>query len=149
MKSIIPVFHPSTGTPEDLWIATGIPTRGLSLHKAIEVGFASRVYARLAGLIGLSESDMAKAMEIAPSTLHRRIKCGRFNRDESDKLYRLARIFSAACDLCEGDSSAARRWIAQPVKGLGGKQPIMMVETSAKTDEVLELIGRLEHGVLA
>src|SRR5690606_12784968 len=116
---------------------------------AIEEGFAYRVYVKLAELIGISESDMAEAMEIAPSTLHRRIEYSRLNRGESDKLYRLARIFSAACELYDGDSNAARRWIIQPVKGLGGKQPVMMVGTSAKTDEVLELIGRLEHGVLA
>jgi uncharacterized protein (DUF2384 family) len=35
------------------------------------------------------------------------------------------------------------------VQGLGGARPAEMIATSAGTDAVLDLIGRLEHGVFA
>jgi putative toxin-antitoxin system antitoxin component (TIGR02293 family) len=39
-------------------------------------------------------------------------------------------------------------WMSTPVRGLG-KCPIDMLETRVETQAVLDLIGRLENGVLA
>ena len=74
---------------------------------------------------------------------------GVFNLGESDRLYRLAEISSAAIELFEGDEDKARNWLNHPVKGLGGKRPVDMAITSAETEATIDLIGRLEHGVFS
>ncbi|MHC9037670.1 antitoxin Xre/MbcA/ParS toxin-binding domain-containing protein [Cobetia marina] len=35
------------------------------------------------------------------------------------------------------------------MRGLGGRRPVEMVATTAGAEAVLDLIGRLEHGVFA
>lgn len=50
--------------------------------------------------------------------------------------------WDAAVSLFEGDLEAAEKWLSQPLPALGGLTPIQ-----APLEEVLDLIGRLEHGV--
>jgi len=83
------------------------------------------------------------------TTLERRAKKGRFTTQESDRLYRLAQVFEAVQSLFEGDTEAARRWLYEPAKALGGRRPIDMIKTSAEARMVLDLIGQIEHGVVA
>lgn len=143
------LFEPTPRTHDDFWQSVGIPSRGPRLYAALQRGLPYQVYAHLAKATGLDKQALAKVVDIAPATLQRRIKSGHFNQDESDKLYRLARVFSNTCKLFEGDEQAAQRWLNQPVKGLGGARPIDMIVTSAQTSAVLDLIGRIEHGVFA
>lgn len=147
--SSLPVFVPSDHPEDDFWQALGIPRRGQDLYAALAAGLPVRAYTGLAAATGLGRQALAAALAIAPATLQRRLKSGRFNRDESDRLYRLAEIFGSTLELFEGDTEAAQRWLVGSVRGLGGARPIDMVVTSAQADAVLDLIGRLEHGVFA
>lgn len=142
-------YHPPTAKGDDLWRRLGIPSRGARLHEALHRGLPYAVYQRLADAAGLDRKALARITLIAPATLQRRAKGGRFNREESDRLYRFAQLFDAACDLHEGDADAARRWLTAPVVGLGERCPVDMLGTSAEALDVLDLIGRLEHGVTA
>ena len=119
------------------------------MHGELHGGFSYEVYNNLAALSGLSKKELAKVAVIAPATLQRRARAGKFNRDESDRLYRFAKILKAATDLFEGDMETARMWLRKPARGLGNRKPVDMLATSAETETVMELIGRLEHGVFA
>ncbi|WP_406802325.1 antitoxin Xre-like helix-turn-helix domain-containing protein [Alkalimarinus alittae] len=57
---------------------------------------------------GLDKKEQAKVTVITPATLKRRFQAGRFNRDESDRLFRFAKVLKAAIDLFEGDINSAR-----------------------------------------
>ncbi len=72
-----------------------------------------------------------------------------FKRDEGDRLYRFAEVYKNAVDLFEGDRQRANTWLLNPVRGLGGQRPVEMIATTAGAEAVLDLIGRLEHGVFA
>jgi putative toxin-antitoxin system antitoxin component (TIGR02293 family) len=50
--------------------------------------------------------------------------------------------------LFEDGVSAATKWMCSPVRGLGSRRPIDMLCTRVETNAVLDLIGRLERGVL-
>ncbi|WP_122300672.1 antitoxin Xre/MbcA/ParS toxin-binding domain-containing protein, partial [Pseudomonas syringae] len=97
----------------------------------------------------LNRSTLAEHLGIAPATLQRRLKVRRFNAEESDRLFRLAAVYKAALDLFEDDTEATRLWLANPVYGLGNRRPLERLATSAEAQAVLDLIGRLEHGVVA
>ena len=56
------------------------------------------------------------------------------------------KVFQAALALF-GNEYANHRWLQHPVRGLGSKRPIDMLSTEEDTEVVLDLIGRLEHGV--
>ena len=90
----------------------------------------------------------AKVVELAPATFLDQLKSNQLERSDADKVFRLIQVFSAAVELFEGNTIAAHRWLTQPVKGLDGELPINMIDTKTQTDTVIDLIGRLELGVV-
>ncbi|RMV73159.1 putative toxin-antitoxin system antitoxin component [Pseudomonas coronafaciens pv. atropurpurea] len=142
-------YHPAVPRQDDFWEDLGIPVRGARLYTALHSGLPYEVFERLAHYTDLNRSTLAEHLGIAPATLQRRLKVRRFNAEESDRLFRLAAVYKAALDLFEGDTEATRLWLANPVHGLGNSRPLEMLATSAETQAVLDLIGRLEHGVVA
>lgn len=78
----------------------------------------------------------------------RRVKAGRFNTLESDRLVALVAVFEEAFYLFENDVAAATDWMSTPVRGLGSKRPLDMMTTRVETKAVFDLLGRLERGVL-
>jgi putative toxin-antitoxin system antitoxin component (TIGR02293 family) len=149
MSSVAKKYVPPEKAGRDFWGKLGIPSRGAKLHAALREGVRYQVYVQLAAMAGLEQKTLAQYVAIAPATLQRRARSGRFKTDESDRLYRFAEVLKAATDLFEGDEEGAREWMRKPVRGLGGVRPVEMVATSAEAEAVLDLIGRMEHGVFA
>ncbi|WP_226299629.1 antitoxin Xre/MbcA/ParS toxin-binding domain-containing protein [Pseudomonas sp. MM213] len=83
---------------------------------------------------------------MSPTTLARRVKVGRLNSVESDRLVALIAVFEQALYLFENDVAAATGWISTPVRGLGSKRPLDMISKRVETNAVLDLIGQLERG---
>lgn len=135
--------------PASFWQRVGIPARGVTLYDSVNNGLDYDVFDKLAEHSQVDKKELATAVTIPPATLSRRSKAGRFNKDESDRLYRYAEIFSQTLNLFEGDVFAACEWLKSPVVGLGNRRPIDMVSTTAESEGVLHLIGRLEHGVFS
>ena len=96
---------------------------------------------------GLSAAVIADLVRIPPRTLARRKSAGRLSPDESERLLRVSTLFAKAVALFEGDTGAARQWLASPKKALGGEVPLDFARTEVGAREVEALIGRLEHGV--
>jgi len=149
MSSTAKRYVPQEKGKRGFWGKLGIPPRGATLHAALRKGVPYQVYVELAAMAGLEQKVLAQYVAIAPATLQRRARSGRFKTDESDRLYRFVEVLKAATDMFEGDEEAAREWMRKPVRGLGGRRPVEMVATSAEAEAVLDLIGRMEHGVFA
>lgn len=66
----------------------------------------------------------------------------------SDRLYRLARLFIIAKRVLEDEKSGAE-WLKRPQRGLGGRIPLEVAFTEIGAKEVENLLGRIEHSVLA
>ena len=140
-------YQPTKAVTASFWQQIGLPARGRKLHELLHAGVEYRVYPQLAKISGIEQKALARYVDIPSATLSRRAKSGRFKMAESDRLYRFAELFKAALDLFEGDAEGARAWLLKPNAGLGGRRPVEMSATSAEYQTVLNLIGRLEHGV--
>lgn len=57
-------------------------------------------------------------------------------------------VMNEAVRLFEGDRDAASLWLNRPAKALGGATPMSCLDTKTGVDEVKDLIGRLEYGVV-
>ncbi|WP_240407701.1 antitoxin Xre-like helix-turn-helix domain-containing protein [Halomonas sp. JS92-SW72] len=148
MEAGISEYRPEAKPPQDeFWKALGLPSARLALHEAVKEGVPYSVYTKLAAASGLESRELAQYVVISSATLRRRAKAGRFRLDEGDRLYRFAVVYKSAIELFEGDRELARRWILNPVQGLDGRRPVEMVTTTVGTKAILDLIGRLEHGV--
>ena len=67
--------------------------------------------------------------------------------DEALRNYKV--IKSAASNLFGGDMAAIDKWLNQPVYALGDNTPANMLSSEIGTQRVLDLLGRLEHGVFS
>lgn len=118
--------------------------------KAIHRGFPASSVERLKEYLGVSQKDLYYVAGLNAATVGRRLKSEtkRLNASESDRVYRIASVYYAALNLFEGDENAAVRWLKTPARALGGETPFKHLDTEAGADEVRDLIGRIEHGIV-
>lgn len=99
-------------------------------------------------VIGVGQTELARALDIPERTLARRKKEGTLSRDESGKLVRLAQVIERAVEVFE-DEHAALNWIKSPNATLGGSSPLSLLDTELGSVAVANTLGRIEHGVFA
>jgi len=83
---------------------------------------------------------------ITGRTAQRRRQSGVLSAEESDRLYRLARVFEKAAEVFGSETSAAS-WLREPRAFFQGISPLALLGTDAGTQEVENEIGRIEYGV--
>jgi putative toxin-antitoxin system antitoxin component (TIGR02293 family) len=122
----------------------------LDLDKLIRDGLPYKVGNHVRGLLDLSMPTFASIIDVSERTLARVRKSShqRLSSVASDRLYRLARIFSLACEVLE-DEDQAKEWIRRPQVGLGGEKPLDLLHTEAGAREVEDLLWRIEYGVIS
>jgi putative toxin-antitoxin system antitoxin component (TIGR02293 family) len=122
----------------------------LDMDNLIREGFPYKVGNHVRGLLNLSLPLFAGLIEVSERTLARIRKSPnrRFSTIASDRLYRLARIFSIACEVLE-DEERAKEWIRRPQFGLGENTPLDLLHTEAGAKEVEDLLWRIEYGVIS
>jgi putative toxin-antitoxin system antitoxin component (TIGR02293 family) len=117
----------------DAWIRKGIPySRMRSVESALDLNDG-----QLAGFLGVSLR-----------TFQRKRGSGKkLTLEESDRIFRMVKIFALAAKVLESEEMA-RRWLHKPQRGLGGKVPIETIRTEAGAEEVQDLLEKIEYGVL-
>ena len=114
--------------------------------KELRAGLPYGVLEAIARDFQLDLKDLVQILDIPWSTLARRKKAGRFRPDESDRVYRLARIAAMAASVLEGKERAAR-WLREPNRALGDQTPLRLLDTEVGGRQVEAILGRIEHGV--
>lgn len=114
----------------------------------IKKGFPWKAANFLKKSLHLTDIEFAQILGVSDRTLRRlRKEHKRLSSEGSDRLYRLARIYSVAKEAL-GDDGNAIEWLHKPQVGLGERIPLKLIETDAGANEVRNLLGRIEHGVL-
>jgi putative toxin-antitoxin system antitoxin component (TIGR02293 family) len=96
--------------------------------------------------LGLSREEVSELLAVPLRTLVRRKREHKLRADESDRLFRLARIAAHAVDVL-GSKEAAADWLRQPNPALEGVTPITLLDNDAGALRVDELLGRIEYGL--
>ncbi|MGE0461037.1 MAG: antitoxin Xre/MbcA/ParS toxin-binding domain-containing protein [Vicinamibacterales bacterium] len=120
----------------------------LTLHERIRDGFPYRALERLATRFALPKGPLSLVLALPPSTDVRRKRAGRLSGEESDRLYRVARIVAHARRTFGSDEGASI-WLREPNHGLGGATPLSLLQTGLGAHQVETLLGRLDHGIAA
>jgi putative toxin-antitoxin system antitoxin component (TIGR02293 family) len=129
------VLHVNPRTPLD-WVSV------------IRNGISSAAVDSLAKALHVTQSELAVALGIPVRTLARRKKEGTLNSEESAKLVRLARVIGRAEQVFE-DIDVALDWMKSGNAALAGATPLSMVDTDIGAESVMNMLGRIEHGVFA
>ena len=112
----------------------------------IRAGLPYKALESLAASLKLSNDEISRMFLIPARTLARRKRNHRLSAEESDRVYRVARVFSRAVELL-GDEGEAAQWLRAPHVALGMLAPMSLLDTDAGTRQVDEILGRIEYGM--
>jgi putative toxin-antitoxin system antitoxin component (TIGR02293 family) len=116
------------------------------LHQLILGGLPFSTYTHVLAAFKLTASESFVIFQIPARTLARRRETRRLRPDESDRVFRFARIAARASDVL-GSEEKAGLWLHRPNRALGNKPPITLLGTDAGIEQTEIVLGRLEHGV--
>ncbi len=96
---------------------------------------------------GISRGVLCDILHLSPRNFLRRKEQERLSPDESDRLYRLARVLAHANRVFERPDESAD-WIQTPNAALGKQQPLTLLDTDIGVQQVDQVLGRIEHGII-
>ncbi len=148
MPAVVEVLDHWLTVLQQLGVKTSAKTGSTlaQVRDALRHGVPREAFERIRGDLGISSEELADVLGIPARTLARRKD--RFKPDESERLLRVGSVVQKAVDVLE-DRSAARRWMTQPKRALGGLTPLRCCDTEMGAREVEALLGRIEHGVFS
>ena len=118
------------------------------LLRAVRGGLPYASLEVLTRKLGLDAGAVGAVVGIPERTLARRKHERHLSPVESDRLYRLAYITHVASAVL-GGVGAARNWLVQSNRSLGGVVPMSMLDTDIGCRQVEEALVRLNYGLYA
>jgi putative toxin-antitoxin system antitoxin component (TIGR02293 family) len=119
----------------------------LDLIEQIKSGIPFSYLATLTAIIDTSQGRLGQSLEISKRTMARRRGEGKFTAEESERVMHLFKVVQKALDVFEGNLDSVRLWVKHPKKALGDKIPMDLASTAIGAQEVIDLLGRIDHGV--
>lgn len=116
------------------------------LITAVRRGLRTSTVDAVIAELDASRAEVLPTLRIARRTMERRKVTGRLLPEESERVYRLAKILALAESVL-GTREKARHWLNAPNRALGNVSPFSLLESEAGTDEVTKVLGRIEFGV--
>ena len=116
------------------------------MRERIKRGLPYRSLESVRERLQLTMPEAASLLQMPARTLARRKQTRKLQPDESDRLYRLARMAAHAVDVFGSDEKATA-WLRRPNRALNGEQPIRLLDTDLGARQVEDLLGRLDYGI--
>lgn len=111
----------------------------------IRAGFSFDIFKNLRDALGLTDAELAHHLLIPMRTFRRRTQTKSFDREQSDRLARIAAAYIKAAKIF--GPGPAREWMKTPLPALGGNTPLGLCDTSLGASGVEDLLGRIDYGV--
>jgi len=128
--------------------ALGRDTRSREgLHEVVRKGLPFRALSHVMEAYDLSRDVVCSILQLSPRNFLRRKEQKRLSPAESDRLYRLARVLAHADRVFE-DPHASAEWIRTPNPALDKQDPLSLLDTDFGVQQVDEILGRIEHGIV-
>lgn len=103
----------------------------------------------VAAIVGLTDREMAYALNMTPRNLHRIRDEQRFGVDASERLLLLKNLLMHALDTFEGRKSTALQWLKTPIRELANQAPLQLLDTVTGFGLADDVLGRLDYGLPA
>ncbi|GAC1469887.1 MAG: DUF2384 domain-containing protein [Gemmatimonadaceae bacterium] len=118
------------------------------LRERIKRGLPYRSLESVRERLQLSVPEAVSVLHMPARTLARRRQTRRLGADESDRLYRIARVAAHAFAVFGAEDKAAT-WLRRPNRALNGELPIDLLDTDVGVRQIEDILGRIEHGVVS
>lgn len=110
-------------------------------------GLSAAIFDAVADSLQLPDIRLANIINIKKSTLIRRKREGRLTFEESERLYRIIRLFNMAQKIL-GSSEHARQWLNTPSGDFEGESPLDYADNEIGAREVEAVLDRIGDGVI-
>ncbi|MGV3556646.1 antitoxin Xre-like helix-turn-helix domain-containing protein [Larkinella arboricola] len=102
---------------------------------------------RVAGLVGITDKELAVALGLSTSYLHRLKEDQRISQDASERLLLLENLLRHALDTFEGRAPTVLNWLRAPLRELNGQTPLQSLDTVTGYTLVDRVLGRIDYGI--
>jgi putative toxin-antitoxin system antitoxin component (TIGR02293 family) len=114
----------------------------------IKRGYTIDNFEKLKEALGVNKEKLAKIANISLATMHRRkVLLGRLTPDESEKIYRLRKLYETALDVLENKDNV-KAWFNTSQVVFEGRTPLEYSDTMPGSEEVERVLRRMEHGIV-
>lgn len=103
----------------------------------------------IAALAGLTDREMAYALNMTPRNLHRLKDEQRFSVDASERLLLMKNLLMHALDTFEGRKPTVLQWLRTPIRELASQAPLQLLDTVTGFGLADDVLGRLDYGLPA
>lgn len=118
------------------------------LRERIRQGLPYRSFESVRERLRLSVPEAADVLHMPARTMARRRHARKLDPDESDRLYRVARVAGQAVAVF-GAEEKATTWLQRPNRALNDELPIRLLDTDVGARQVEDILGRIEHGIVS
>jgi putative toxin-antitoxin system antitoxin component (TIGR02293 family) len=138
----------ATASTKTIFDSLGIPSDPLGSHLWIVAGVAPSIIHRVAELMSTDVGLICHLAGISRSIVARKLKMGApLSTSQGTKVYSVVQALDAALSLNKNDTAKALSWLNRPAWGLGGVAPATLLNTPMGVQAVVNLVGRIQHGV--
>ncbi|MBC7923840.1 MAG: DUF2384 domain-containing protein [Ferruginibacter sp.] len=102
---------------------------------------------RVAKLVGLTDKEMAAALGLSASYLHRLKTDQRISQHASERLLLLDNLLQHALDTFDGRAATVLGWLRSPLRELEYQTPLQTLDTVTGYTLVDRVLGRIDHGI--
>lgn len=102
----------------------------------------------VAGLVGLTDKEMARILNMSDRNLHRLKLDERLSRDASERLLLLTNLLRHGLDVFDDDAETLADWLRSPIRELNTQSPLYLLDTTTGFGLVDDVLGRIEWGIV-
>ena len=143
-------YHPgkATASTKTIFDSLGIPSDPLGAHLWIVAGVAPGSIHRLAELMSADIGLICRLAGISRHTVARKLRIGApLSISQGARVYGVVQALEAVLFLHRNNTARALSWLHRPAWGLGGEAPATLLNTLMGVQAVVNLVGRIRHGV--
>ena len=138
----------SSSSVTDVLASLDMPRNRLAAHQHIVAGVSPEVVIKLVALLGSDTRTVCAMIGIHRDELSRQIRRGvHLSPAQGDRLYWVVLALEAVISLYNGDITKSLRWLTRPAWGFGGERPAEVLTSPMGAQAVIDLAGRIEHGI--
>lgn len=149
--SAAPVARRTFGAKKGLVRKGAVPARAEAVKERVSmyepIRLKTRAVTSLSQRLEYPKDQLFSILNVSERTAQRREEQGVLNEDESDRLYRIARVTERA-ERVFGSEAKAHAWLKSGNQALRGVTPLSLLGTDAGAEVVTDELVRIEHGDL-
>jgi putative toxin-antitoxin system antitoxin component (TIGR02293 family) len=129
-------------------VPVGNRLSALQLIDRSRQGLVGTEAGQIASLLAITDKEMARLLNQSVATFHRQAKAGRLDAATSERLLLLNQLATYGATVFQ-DQGKFTRWLRRPLRLLGERSPLDLLDSPTGIQLVDDILGRIEYGVFS